>query len=237
MKKRTFLLTTLILLSTSILGHAGSRVIDLAQEIDSALFISDAQINNYGDQVLGIVTKQIPQNRVVRYSIDGSESPKKLVKQSVEEISNDQILTGAWPVERSQVLIVINNQNVVSLFAKKIGNNYRFWSPRTTGGEAIFQCAAPAQALSVKPKNPSRALVENESWDGCLMPAEKITFSPGFVAPPKAVVSEVQEPVTPAIEEKAPVQPVVEEEIKTEQELTVPEIAPTTESEKIEDKK
>lgn len=76
-----------------------------------------------------------------------------------------EMLTGMWPPVGSEVVIVLDSKNVVSLLATKRGNDYRFWSPLMTGSTAFFECGPPASVIKTVFDQ------KNTSWDGCNYPA------------------------------------------------------------------
>lgn len=83
--------------------------------------------------------------------------------------------TGYYPRIGDSVFIVIDENDLVRIFGKKIKNDYRLWSPLLTLSIAIFEYSEP-----LKPIDSSRVMVSLVNtvscWDGCLMPI-KLTNS------------------------------------------------------------
>ena len=86
----------------------------------------------------------------------------------------DKFTTGYWPQKGEKVLIVINKENRVSLFARKIADKYRFWSPFVTGSIALFYYKAPALKLKDHHGLSDNSGDYRSCWDGCLLPVKKL---------------------------------------------------------------
>jgi len=163
MDKRMYaLLLTLCLISISPLAEAKPRAVYLDKELKEASLIEYVEITGYADSMLtvkpveGKKTFNIPVGHVM--AMDGIMD----------------ILTSHWPVKGEKVLVVLNTEGKLSLFAYKQDTQYRFWSPHETGSLAIFYFKKPAAKLPDQ-KGLSYDTGEYETcWDGCLLPTELV---------------------------------------------------------------
>jgi len=78
------------------------------------------------------------------------------------------IRTGYLPKRGDLVMIIIDSNNMVSLFAVPQGNSYRFWSPYSTGSSAFFIFKKPFRKLNNAPDQRTSS-GELACWDGCLV--------------------------------------------------------------------
>lgn len=82
------------------------------------------------------------------------------------------ILSGRFPTVGEQVLIVINDENDVRLFAYKKDGYYRFWTPKISNSVSHFAFESPV--LPIFPNysfyNPRQGLCV----DGCLYPIDQL---------------------------------------------------------------
>lgn len=65
-------------------------------------------------------------------------------------------------------VFIVTEGDGISLFGKRVGNDYRLWSPLPTGSIAIFVFTEPLKGIDLRSMEKYGS---NEScWDGCLLP-------------------------------------------------------------------
>lgn len=160
-------------------AQAKPRLVDLRAELEDASAVVEVTILQYMDNRFWVQPVHGPAVRSeVRYSTDPLWNPKQLVQKSLESAKE---LTGLWPPVGSTVVLVLGQYGVVSLFAQAESDGYRFWSPQATGSIAMFACAPPAKI--VQPVPGQGDYYRNKSWDGCLMPQDRVTWKDLSPAP------------------------------------------------------
>ena len=90
--------------------------------------------------------------------------------------------TACWPFKKDTVLILIDSLNKVSLFAKKIKTDFRFWSPYYTGSVALFEFSNPATKLTTEKGLGNYGKLDS-CWDGCLLPINQLFPASGKTFP------------------------------------------------------
>lgn len=148
--------------------HSGAepRGVVLIRELRQAKVVMPVRIDSYAKE--GLVCTPLKGARPFKsfkYSTDPTWNPS--VSVFVRRDQNS-IWTAEWPAAGSEILIVVGQDGVVSLFADRQRDQWRFWSPHMTGSVALFECAPPS-----KPIEPVSGH-ENGSWDGCVMPVKAV---------------------------------------------------------------
>jgi hypothetical protein len=77
--------------------------------------------------------------------------------------------TENYPFIGDTVFIVINGYNRINIFGKRIGNDYRLWSPLMSGSIAIFEYERPIKKIDDDKLLNSGDSIES-CRDGCLLP-------------------------------------------------------------------
>lgn len=146
-------------------NQAKPRTVDLEKELNEASVICLAELMAYTDSTLLFKTE----------NTQTTFSAKTYGKITPTGQTGDRYFTATWPLMGEKLLVVINHTGYISLFAKRIGNNYRFWSPAFTGSIALFTFNEPATCL------PDEHGIDNQTnqarltcWDGCIMPVSEI---------------------------------------------------------------
>lgn len=157
---------------------AGPRGVDLRAELQSAQLVEDVEIEEYTPEGLIFRIQDNPRKPLsARYW--GAGDSKWVPDVAAALNFNQDILTGEWPPRGSKVLIVVDADNVISLFAWKQDSDYRFWSPWMTGSVASFICELPARPLAGRrPGREGFSAHPNRSWDGCLVPVAELATLP-----------------------------------------------------------
>jgi len=186
---------------------AEPRGVDLKAELQSAQLVEDVEILDYTPEGLRfrlqdtLVVEGIRRAEPLTARYWGADDSKWVPNVAATLDFNQDILTGEWPPRGSKVLIVVDADNVISLFAWKRGANYRFWSPWMTESVAGFTCEPPARPL---PKQADNFMGPNRGWDGCLVPvAELATLRSRTKQPTTALpVPEGKEQPTAALKQQ-----------------------------------
>ena len=151
---------------------AEPRGVDLQAELKSARLVEEVVVLDYTPEGLRFALPnqdKMVEPLIARYW--GAGDSKWVPDVAATLDFNRDALTGEWPPKGSQVLIVVDPDNVVSLFARKKDADYRFWSPWMTGSVAGFTCAPPARPL---PGQADSVMGPNRGWDGCLVVVAEI---------------------------------------------------------------
>lgn len=133
------------------------EVVLLTEEIVAASAVTVVQIESYAYG--HVICKDLESG--LRLGIKCSEHSSWIPPFFVTNL--EPIGTGIWPAVGSEVLVVADSGNVVSVFARREDGAWRFWSPDFTESEALFEC-------------PSSARCVEGSWrfhfcfEGCLVP-------------------------------------------------------------------
>ena len=147
--------------------NAKPRLINLIKELDEASLILKVKIVAYENNAL-VVEEVGNSGNVykVKYSKDPSWLPETIIEKEKFGKMYSEFYSEQWPPIGSLVLIVVDQHNIVSLFAFRLNMGaYRFWSPQMTGSYAYFECKPPSKPL------PNLIDKENKfvSIDGCLL--------------------------------------------------------------------
>ena len=157
-----------LLVFDSHLVFAEPRFIDINQEIKLADVVALGKIISYDKETFKFEPKKGPKRIFnIRYRGDHPNlNPKKFIRSDLLTIKEDEQLTAQWPPVGMEVLVVVDQKNVISLFAYKQDKEYyRFWTPYyfMTHGLALFKCDKPAEVLKGK------WMENNMCWGGCLV--------------------------------------------------------------------
>lgn len=174
----------LILLASPV--WAGSRGVDLRAELQSAQLVGEVEIVDYTPE--GLRFRFHGSNPVEPLSARYSDDPTWVPRVAATLDFHQDILTAEWPPRGSSVLIVVDSDNIISLFAWEHGADYRFWSPWMTGSVAYFLCESPARPLEATRGRSTQD--PTHSWDGCLMPAAELATLRSSTLPPTPSVTE-----------------------------------------------
>jgi hypothetical protein len=176
-----FLLVVLALslLAFSIGVKAKPRSVDLKEELRLATIITPAKIVSYDQNLLRFQPIGNTAILSARYSTDPTWNPSRFVHSEWPPTSEKTTLSAEWPPVGAEVLVVVDKDNVISLFAWSLDDDYRFWSPMKTGSVAVFNCKPLGVAFDLLSKdNP------DIGWDGCLVKKTKVTTK-GIIRPPR----------------------------------------------------
>jgi hypothetical protein len=141
---------------------AEPRVVRLKEELESAKTVAVVRVETYSNSRLRCRQLNSGRRRSFRYSDDPMWNPRRFV---AENLDSAVTLTGMWPPVGSEVLIVVDREGIISLFAHRERDDWRYWSPRYTESMAQFYCGSPARPF---PGQRPRPRDERVSWDGCL---------------------------------------------------------------------
>jgi len=81
----------------------------------------------------------------------------------------DNYLTENYPHIGDTVFIVVNENDLIRIFGKRVKNDYRLWSPLMTGSISIFEYSAPLKSIDSSMVLGTNGKTES-CWDGCLIP-------------------------------------------------------------------
>ena len=172
---------------------AEPRGVDLRAELQSARLVAEVEIEEYTPEGLLFRLQDNPRKPLsARYW--GADDSKWVPEVAATLDFNQVILTGEWPPRGSNVLIVVDADNIVSLFAWQKGPDYRFWSPWMTGSLAGFTCEPPARPL---PGQADGFMGQHRGWDGCLLPVaelETLRRGTGPLTPASPTADESEQP-------------------------------------------
>jgi len=169
--KRLISIVIFILL-TSLTVNAKVIVIDIKQYLQDAKTIRTIIVLAYKDSTMFYRFQNSKDTLSISCRTKQYSEPfrKTLIDKKVM-LKTD--LAGKWPTIGQKILIVINKNNRVSLFAIKIGDDYRFWDPNSVPfANSIFSIPKerPYKPLE-NCKNSGRS--ENANYwtctDGCLL--------------------------------------------------------------------
>ena len=159
---KTAITISLIFLA-SIATWAKPRFVDLDKELSEATLIKNVEVTGYTETTVLFVDAATGEKFEVKTNGDVSS-----------QLKYDKNSTGYWPNVGEKVLVVIDTDERVSLFAARVGAHYRFWSPDVTGSIALFQFKAPAVKLPNEKGVESNPEGYESCWDGCLYPVAEL---------------------------------------------------------------
>jgi hypothetical protein len=158
-----YLLTLIITISTTCGLFAKPRTVFLDKELQEATLIEFVEIISYSDSA--IIFRTIIGDRTIT---------SKIGRGVIKAHQGDKFKTGYWPVIGEKVLVIVGQNDFISLFANKIGENYRFWSPYYTGSVALFCFKSPATKLPDQTGIKENLRGYETCWDGCILPSNKL---------------------------------------------------------------
>ena len=145
--------------------EAKPRPVHLIPELKEAKVVAPVRIVSYENEGLRCVLLEgPPRSLTFKYSSDPTWNPSRFAKSDLSLMG-----TGRWPAAGSEVLVAADKNDLVSLFAYRQGDQWRFWSPIETGSVALFECNPPST-----PIKRDAFIYKNGSWDGCLFPAQAL---------------------------------------------------------------
>ncbi len=154
------LMTVLIELPT----NGEPRGVRLREELAEAQTIVRVRITGYRQGTVKwepFEPKDAPKS--ARCSTDAQWTPQPSPPAA------DGVYTAHWPQIGDDVLVVVDKDGAISLFAQLMGDKWRFWSPIMTGSVASFDCVAPATPLKGQERG------STGSWDGCYLPRNAVS--------------------------------------------------------------
>jgi hypothetical protein len=164
-----FILTIFVTVSS----YAKPRIVQFDKELKNAKFIGLVIVEGY-DNNGNILFYSIEYTDTIKIAFANYKGPDGYKFPDPDR----NHWTGYWPFKKDTVLILIDSLYKVSLFAKKIKTNYRFWSPYYTGSIALFEFSNPSMKLTTE-----KGLVNsgklNSCWDGCLLPVNQLFLASG----------------------------------------------------------
>jgi hypothetical protein len=174
--KILLMLTTCFIVYTSAIKPVKPRAVDFEKEMTKAKFIGTVIMGNYDTEGHFQFQSTEFKDTVTLATVGG--------KFDYWALGETTDWSGHSPLMKDTVLIVLDSTNKISLFAKLVGNEYRFWSPQYTVSSVLFTFKAPAKRLhEVALHNDEDDLFS--CWDGCLLDKEQLNLYR------KAVVSPV----------------------------------------------
>jgi hypothetical protein len=163
------ILTYCLLLTTT--TFARPRGVLLDDELRYAKFVGTVVIDNY-DGKGGIYFHSTDYKDTISKAFGNFYGTDGLIWSNPVKTE----LTTCTPFKKDTVLIVIDTNNRVSLFAKILADKYRFWSPYFTGSLALFRFSYPAEildkSLEVKELGQANGKTYLACWDGCYLKKE-----------------------------------------------------------------
>ena len=177
---------------------AKSLGVDLQSELHSARVVMLARIVAYDPDRLRFQPIQGSASSLsARHSTDPTWNPTRFIRDPWPGDATST-MTAEWPPVGAEVLVVVNSEDVVSLFAHRAGEAYRFWAPLMTGSTALFFCRPPAQPLPGKElrREDAGSDANPASWDGCLMPVSAVAVKTtmGASSPTRRSIPPPREP-------------------------------------------
>lgn len=157
---------------TSFVSNAKVIVIDIKKTLQDAKTIKTIIVLGYKDSTMFYRFANSKDTLSINCKSKQFSEPfrQTLIEKKVI-LKTD--LAGKWPAVGQKIIVVINKCNRVSLFATKIGEDYRFWDPNSVAfANSIF---------SIPKERPYKPLVncnglgrsDNENYwtcsDGCLV--------------------------------------------------------------------
>lgn len=160
-----------VIVSLSVHGvDAKPRVVVLEKELINAAFVGLVVVDSYSND-----------GNILFHSLEYTDTLKKAFVNHKGPDGYKFPNPGAnyWtaylPFKMDTVLIVVDKEKSVSLFARKINANYRFWSPYFTGSIALFYFSNQARKLPDQKERKTSLVNLGSCWDGCLLPIEKLS--------------------------------------------------------------
>lgn len=143
-----------------------TRLVFFEREMATAKFIGRVVIEKYDTS--GLCTFRSLE---FKDTIKTAQSHRLFNRFWYEGLNMGDFWTGKCPKIKDTVLIVIDSTYRISLCAKLIGENYRFWDAHPSTSLALFKFELPTKKLE-QPDNESAGYCT----DGCLLHKDSIDF-------------------------------------------------------------
>ena len=162
-----------LLLCLPSLSLGWSRSVNLEKELSEAKMVAQVKIISYARGQLKFTVIRKPKHPyTARYaSPQDSGVLEFLTAQQLADPKFPGTMTSTWPAVGTEVLLVVDAKQKVSLFAARRGRILRFWSPLESDEVPIFKCEPPAMTIPTETHDNERHL----SHEGCLYPAHVLT--------------------------------------------------------------
>ena len=145
-----------------------SHLVEFEKEMARAKFIGKVVIESYD-------TNGVFQFRSLEFkdTIRSAQSHLWFNKFRYTPLDTADYWTTASPKAKDTVLIVLDSTYKISLFAKLIDDDYRFWDPINSISVATFSFKLPARKLKETRFHTQYA---SSCWDGCLVHKDSLDF-------------------------------------------------------------
>ncbi len=163
------ILPVLFLFTCVVDTNAKPRWVNLKKELDSANIVMPVKIVAYGPDLLKFQPAGSMAILSAKYSTDPAWNPSQIYMAWPPQ-AEKMDMTAGWPPVGADVLVVVDKDNIVSLFAWPYGDSYRFWSPEMTESIAAFNCTA--LGATIRPMSQEQP---DSGWDGCWVQKSKIS--------------------------------------------------------------
>ena len=147
-------------------SQAWSRSVNLEKELHDASLVAQVKILSYDKGQLKYLIIRKPQHPFfAKYaSSKNADVMEFLNAKELATLKPNGPMTSAWPAVGTEVLMVVDAKQRVSLFAARKGLNFQFWSPWESDDIPIFKCEPPAKGIPTEVHDDERQL----SHEGCL---------------------------------------------------------------------
>jgi hypothetical protein len=166
--KFLLIIVSFLLINASITAPK-MRLVHFEYEMNKAKFISQVVIENYD-------TNGVFKFRSLEFkdTLNSAKSYCIFNRFRYEAVGISTVWVGCNPRINDTVLIVVDSVNTISLFAKLIGNDYRFWDPHasTSGSKFVFE--PPVKRLHETHYHYNDSYTECD--DGCLLNKDSVNF-------------------------------------------------------------
>ena len=185
MNKLKYLSLIFVIVLSSYNSNTKSRTVFLDKELKEAMYIDYVEIVNYSDssiqfkEIVGFKGYHSMKWFNTQNFERKTENPSAILSAKLlDGIDSDfgfkKHTTGYFPRKGEKVLIVITENNHVSLFAAAKNDQFRFWSPFFTESMALFYFKTPASKLKGENTISNKFGDYETCWDGCLLPKNKL---------------------------------------------------------------
>jgi hypothetical protein len=165
--KILLILATCFIVYTSAITPVKPHAVDFEKTMTNAKFIGTVIMGNYDTE--GHFQFQSTEFKdTVTLAMVGGKFDYWALDETID-------WSGHSPLMQDTVLIVLDSTNKIALFAKLVGNEYRFWRPQYTVSSVLFTFKSPAKRLhEVALHNDEDDLFS--CWDGCLLDKESLSL-------------------------------------------------------------
>jgi hypothetical protein len=108
---------------------------------------------------------------IAKYSWTGNSTPMEYM--DAKELADPRfagVMTSTWPAVGTEVVLVLDQQMRVSLFAADKGKYFRFWSPWIADDVPIFRCDPPSKGIPSEVHDDKRHF----GYEGCVYPPKAL---------------------------------------------------------------